>query len=126
MTPLEKANAYVSEIADISHDDLFDTEFHTLALHDERNRLTTENARLREDIAELQSSRDRTMELNRKQEAEAARLRDVLNELVRVQTENACTWNSSPIMDKIRAALDPLVAKAHVGLREFNAKEAQP
>lgn len=37
--------------------------------------------------------------------AQLAALRDVLLELVRVQDETACVWRTSPIMDKIRAAL---------------------
>lgn len=41
----------------------------------------------------------------RRLEGENARLRAVLEELVRVQDETACVWRTSPIMDRIRAVL---------------------
>jgi hypothetical protein len=84
-TPLEKANGYISEIADISHDDLFDTEFHLLALHDERNRLQGENIALRAEIERWQkvaehasAEREHNANVASEARAEVERLRTAL------------------------------------------------
>lgn len=83
---LEAANDYVGSIADIPVVELSNTEIFLLAMHDERNRLTVENAALRADKERL----------------------DWLD--TRGLGRNPRSWSCRGYADTIRAAIDAIDA----------------